>query len=53
MLVSVSDGGTKIDMKTRVGRDGSCATCHSDPAGPASAGHVYLVADPAASPVGP
>jgi hypothetical protein len=53
MLVSVSDSDTKIDMKTQVGRDGSCATCHSDPAGPASAGHVYLVADPATSPVGP
>lgn len=50
MRVSVSSGGVTTDMKTHVGRDGSCATCHTDPSGPASAGHVYLVADPATFP---
>ena len=34
-------------MGTTVGRDGSCATCHFDPKGAASHGHVYLVFDPA------
>jgi hypothetical protein len=53
MRVSTSYGGVSIDMKTHVGREGSCATCHTDPAGPASAGHVYLVADPATFPAGP
>jgi hypothetical protein len=53
MRVSVSYGGVSTDMKTNVGRDGSCATCHTDPPGPASAGHVYLVADPATFPGGP
>jgi hypothetical protein len=53
MLVSVSYGGVSVDMKTPVGRDGSCAACHTDPPGPASAGHVYLVADPASFPVAP
>ena len=53
MLVSVSYGGVSIDMKTHVGRDGSCADCHTDPASAASAGHVYLVADPATFPGGP
>ena len=50
MRVSVSSGGVTTDMKTHVGREGSCATCHTDPSGPASAGHVYLVADPATFP---
>ncbi len=34
-------------MHTNVGRDGSCASCHFDPRGSASRGHVYLVLDPA------
>jgi len=46
MLVSVSYRGVTTDMKTHVGREGSCAACHTDPPGPASAGHVFLVADP-------
>jgi mono/diheme cytochrome c family protein len=50
MRVSVSFGGVTTDMKTRVGREGACATCHTDPPGPASAGRVYLVADPATFP---
>ena len=53
MLVSLSFGGVSVDMKTQVGRDGSCADCHTDPPGPASAGHVYLVVDPASFPGGP
>jgi hypothetical protein len=53
MRVSISYGGVNTDMKTHVGREGSCATCHTDPAGSASAGHVYLVADPATFPGSP
>ena len=53
LRVSVSYRGVSIDMKTHVGRDGSCATCHTDPAGQASAGHVYLVVDPATFPAPP
>lgn len=34
------------EMETPIYRDGSCAGCHDDPAGPASAGHVYLIDDP-------
>jgi hypothetical protein len=40
--VEVRFGAQAIAMKTPIQRDGSCATCHSDPAGPDSAGHVYL-----------
>ena len=34
-------------MHTNVGRDGSCGTCHFDPKGNDSHGHVYFVLDPA------
>jgi hypothetical protein len=34
------------EMDTPIFRDGSCTGCHDDPAGPASAGHVYLIDDP-------
>ena len=33
-------------MNTPIFREGSCAGCHFDPQGPASAGHVYLIDDP-------
>jgi len=38
----VSLGGVTQQMNTHVGRDGSCGTCHADPPGPTSAGHIYL-----------
>jgi len=34
------------EMETPIYRDGSCAGCHSDPLGTASAGHVFLIDDP-------
>jgi hypothetical protein len=37
---------TPTMMHTNVGRDGSCATCHFDPKGNESHGHVYLVLEP-------
>ena len=40
-------------MHTVVGRDGSCATCHFDPKGPNTHGHVYLVLEPADLPRAP
>jgi hypothetical protein len=45
--VTVTSGGTKAVMQTRIGRDGSCAGCHVDPVGPGSPGHVAVV-DPLA-----
>jgi hypothetical protein len=53
MRVKVSFGGVSIDMVTHVGRSGSCADCHTDPTSPTSAGHVYLVANPADFPAAP
>jgi hypothetical protein len=38
---------TPTMMHTNVGRDGACATCHFDPTGPDSHGHVYFVLEPA------
>jgi hypothetical protein len=34
-----------VKMLSNVGRDGSCADCHKDPAGPTSAGHIYIPLD--------
>jgi hypothetical protein len=31
--------------------DGSCATCHTDPAGPNSPGHVSVVLDDGGTPL--
>lgn len=45
MKVAVTYQGATVQMTTHVGRDSSCADCHSDPAGPTSAGHVYAVQD--------
>jgi hypothetical protein len=44
MHVSVTYNGATVVMVSHVGRDGSCADCHTDPRGPASAGHIYAVA---------
>lgn len=44
--VSLSRDEVFRDMETPIYRDGSCTGCHEDPAGPASAGHVYLIDDP-------
>ncbi len=46
MKVTVDYTGRKqAVMGGHVGRDGSCAECHTDPAGPASAGHVFVPVD--------
>lgn len=47
MKVEVQARGarTSVKMSTTVGRYGACAECHSDPAGPTSAGHVFIPAD--------
>lgn len=46
MSVVVTYGPDTAKMHGHVGRDGSCAACHIDPAGPASAGHIYAVGAP-------
>jgi hypothetical protein len=50
MLTSVTWQGQTVRMHTNVGRDGSCASCHVDPASSDSPGHVYLVLDDGGSP---
>jgi len=47
-IVSVSvvdSAGLKVSMQSQIGRDGACAGCHFDPAGPASPGHISMMAD--------
>lgn len=46
MKVTVDyNGRPPAKMTSHVGRDGSCADCHTDPAGPTSAGHIFVPAD--------
>jgi hypothetical protein len=45
MKVSVTYGGVTVAMTSHIGRDGSCGNCHKDPAGPTSAGHVFIPRD--------
>jgi hypothetical protein len=41
---SLSLGAYRIAMETPIHREGSCAGCHADPAGPDAVGRVYLQA---------
>jgi hypothetical protein len=47
MRVELNVGSTRVCMFTHVGRDGSCAGCHTDPLGPRSPGHVTTKPTPA------
>ncbi len=38
-------GRQQAKMTSHVGRDGSCADCHTDPSGPTSAGHIFIPID--------
>ncbi len=42
-------GAGKV-MYSHVGRDGSCASCHHDPVGTESPGHIYFADDPSGLP---
>jgi hypothetical protein len=46
LWVTVAAEDQSIDMESLVYRDGSCASCHTDPKNPSSAGHVFLLDDP-------
>jgi hypothetical protein len=43
--VSVQLTDFPYEMASPIHREASCAKCHTDPAGPASAGHVFLTDD--------
>jgi hypothetical protein len=43
---SLRAGDHEIQMESPIYREGSCAVCHFRPAGPRSAGHVFLSDDP-------
>jgi hypothetical protein len=45
LWVTLAVGEQRLDMESPVFRDGSCASCHGDPKGPASAGHAYFLLD--------
>ncbi|MGH7272307.1 MAG: hypothetical protein ACREJ3_17905 [Polyangiaceae bacterium] len=50
--MQVSRGALSQQMNTHVGRDGSCAGCHTEPEGPTSPGAVYLALTPSGLPEG-
>ncbi len=50
--VKLSLGGFDTVMGTHIGRDGSCGSCHFEPRGATTPGHVYFVADVADLPPG-
>jgi hypothetical protein len=45
LQVKVRYQGEEVTMHSTIGREGACAGCHSDPAGPDSPGHVYVQLD--------
>ena len=49
MWATVAAEDQTIDMESPIYREGSCASCHTDPKAPSSAGHVFLLDDPQAS----
>jgi hypothetical protein len=49
---AVTLGGVVASMSSLIGRDGSCAGCHVDPASRISAGRVYLAATASLLPEG-
>jgi hypothetical protein len=42
MQVTSADGSLTLQMLTHVGRDGSCADCHTATEGPTSPGPIYI-----------
>ena len=44
-ITVTSASGMTVTMQSNVGRDGACATCHFDPAGADSPGHVCVSLD--------
>lgn len=51
--IGIQRGAIFRDMDTAVYREGSCAGCHSDPESLSTAGHVFLIENPAEEPLLP
>ena len=45
LWASVRLGDESIAMESPLHRDGDCASCHREPAGPASAGPIFVADD--------
>jgi hypothetical protein len=48
--IDPNDPNCSTQMHTHVGRDGSCAGCHTNPMGPRSPGRIFIAADPSCLP---
>lgn len=46
LRTSVASGTTTVEMKTLINGDGSCGSCHRDPAARDAAGHIYIEDSP-------
>jgi hypothetical protein len=46
----ISTSSNFVTMQSAVGRDGACASCHVNPAGPASPGQVCVMLDEGGTP---
>jgi mono/diheme cytochrome c family protein len=46
LFIDLVAGDVTREMSSAIYREGSCAACHAEPVGPASAGPVYLVENP-------
>ena len=44
--LSYAPYNTSFGMYSKIGRDSSCAFCHTDPAGPSAPGHLYVTSNP-------
>jgi len=50
VTVTLTADGLTVPMQTSIGRSGACATCHFDPEGPTSPGHVSVMLDDGGTP---
>jgi hypothetical protein len=50
--VRLERGDERVEMRSAISRETSCAGCHARPASPRSAGQIYWFADDAAAPQG-
>lgn len=46
LFVALESGAYRVEMETPVQRDGSCASCHVDPASNDRVGHVFVFGTP-------
>jgi hypothetical protein len=41
--VEIAENGGTVKMRSQIGREGSCAVCHAEPAGASTVGKIWMV----------